>query len=133
MTASTTATIVTSAINWFEIPCTNLPRAQGFYEAMLGRKMHNEDCGGASMAIFAHDDAATGGCLVNGGSLQPSHDQGVRVYLDCSPSVEAAMSRAEKAGGKLLDECVELPKGIGFIAHVRDTEGNTIGLHAMAR
>ena len=129
MTSSTTQ----SAINWFEIPCTDLPRAQAFYEAMLARKMHNDDFGGAPMAIFGADDSATRGCLVGAGSIQPSHDKGVRVYLDCEPSVEAAMARAAKAGGQVLDECIELPRDIGFIAHVRDTEGNTIGLHAKSR
>ncbi len=128
-----TASNAQTAINWFEIPCTDLPRAQAFYEAMLGRKMFNEDFGGAPMAIFAAADSATGGCLVGGGNSQPSHDKGVRIYLDCEPSVEAAMARAVKAGGKLLDDCIELPKNIGFIAHVRDTEGNTIGLHAKSR
>jgi predicted enzyme related to lactoylglutathione lyase len=122
-----------SAINWFEIPCTDLSRAQSFYEAMLGRKMRLDECGGTPMAIFAYDDPATGGCLVGNGSLTPSHNGGVRVYLDCEPSVEAAMERARKAGGQVLDECVELPQDIGFIAHVRDTEGNTIGLHAKRR
>ena len=28
---------------------------------------------------------------------------------------------------------IELPQDIGFIAHVRDSEGNTIGLHAKSR
>lgn len=129
MTAPTTQT----AINWFEIPCAELKRAQAFYEAMLARKMHLEEFGGPNMVIFAHSDQATGGCLVQAGELHPSHDQGVRIYLDCSPSVEAALARAAKAGGKVLDECVELPKNIGFIAHVRDTEGNTIGLHSKGR
>ena len=122
-----------SAINWFEIPCTDLPRAQTFYEAMLGRKMRLETCGGTPMAIFAYDDAATGGCLVGGGSLTPSPNGGVRVYLDCEPSVEAALERARSAGGQVLDDCMELPGDIGFMAHVRDTEGNTIGLHASSR
>ena len=126
-------TAAQTAINWFEIPCTDLPRAQTFYEAMLGRKMHHEDFGGAPMAIFASDCAATGGCLIGSGASQPSNDKGVRIYLDCEPSVEAAMARAAKAGGQVLDECMELPKDIGFIAHVRDTEGNTIGLHAKSR
>lgn len=123
-----------SAINWFEIPCADLQRAQSFYEAMLGRAMHRADLGGCvPMVIFAHDDPGTGGCLVQGGGLEPSHDKGVRIYLDCSPSVEAAMARVAKAGGKVLDECVELPNDIGFMAHIRDTEGNTIGLHAKGR
>ena len=128
-----TASTARSAINWFEIPCTDLQRAQAFYEAMLGRPMRRDSCSDTPMVIFAYDDPATGGCLVNGGNLKPSNDAGVRIYLDCEPSVEAAMARAAKAGGKVLDECVELPQDIGFIAHVRDSEGNTIGLHAKSR
>jgi predicted enzyme related to lactoylglutathione lyase len=35
--------------------------------------------------------------------------------------------------GQVLDACIELPHGIGFIAHVCDTEGNTVGLHTLTR
>ncbi len=124
---------ISSVINWFEIPCTDLPRAQTFYETVLGCTMYSEDFGGAPMVVFEHQCPATGGCLVGGGAAKPSHDAGVRIYLDCSPSVEAALARVPGAGGQVLDGCIELPKGIGFMAHVRDTEGNTIGLHAMSR
>ena len=88
-----TASIARSAINWFEIPCTDLQRAQAFYEAMLGRPMRRDSCSDTPMVIFAYDDPATGGCLVNGGNLKPSNDAGVRIYLDCEPSVEAASTR----------------------------------------
>ena len=122
-----------SIINWFEIPCTDLQRAQAFHEVMLDCTLQQQDFGGAPMATFPYNCPNTGGCLVGGGSLKPSHDGGVRIYLDCTPSVEAAMERARLAGGQLLDECIELPQDIGFIAHIRDTEGNTIGLHAKGR
>ena len=128
-----TASTARSAINWFEIPCTDLQRAQAFYEAMLGRPMHRDSCSDTPMVIFAYDDPATGGCLVHGGNLKPSNDAGVRIYLDCEPSVEAALARVVPAGGQVVDACTQLPQGMGYIAHVRDTEGNTIGLHAMAR
>ena len=52
------------AINWFEIPCADLGRAQSFYERMLDRPMRREDFGGEPMALFSKDDPATGGCLV---------------------------------------------------------------------
>ena len=54
------------AINWFEIPCADLGRAQSFYERMLDRPMRREDFGGEPMALFSKDDPATGGCLVAG-------------------------------------------------------------------
>ena len=43
------------------------------------------------------------------------------------------MARVAGAGGRVLDACIELPHGIGFIAHVHDTEGNLIGLHSAQR
>lgn len=122
------------AINWFEIPCTSLDRAQAFYERVLGRPMlRRNDLGGGPMALFARDLPATGGCLLVRPDRAPVGDAGVRIYLDAAPAVQAALDRVIAAGGVVLDACMELPEGIGFIAHIRDTEGNTIGLHAMAR
>ena len=121
------------AINWFEIPCADLGRAQSFYERMLDRPMRREDFGSEPMALFSKDDPATGGCLVAGPQRRAAPDAGVRISLDCEPSVEAALVRVVPAGGQVVDACTQLPQGMGYIAHVRDTEGNTIGLHAMAR
>lgn len=122
-----------AAINWFEIPCADLGRAQAFYERLLGRTLRRENFGGADMAVFPHGDDAAGGCLVAGPAYRVAPDAGVRIYLDCEPGVEAALARAPGAGGQVIDACAELPQGMGFIAHIRDTEGNTIGLHALSR
>lgn len=128
-----TTTFSTRAINWFEIPCADLGRAQAFYEHLLGRPLRREDFGGEPMAVFAHDKPAAGGCLVAGPQRRTAPDAGVRIYLDCEPGVEAALARVAPAGGQVVDACMVLPQGMGFIAHIRDTEGNTVGLHAMAR
>ena len=40
------------------------------------------------------------------------------------------MSRVARAGGAVLSPKTALPKGLGHIAHLRDTEGNEVGLHA---
>ncbi|MDD0813841.1 VOC family protein [Curvibacter sp. HBC28] len=122
-----------SALNWFEIPCADLDRAQAFYEAVLARPLHREDFGGGPMAVFPHDKPQPGGCLVAGPQRCVAADAGVRLYLDCAPSLDAAVARVASAGGAVLDACIELPHGIGFIAHVRDTEGNTVGLHTVQR
>lgn len=131
---TTTSPTPTSAITWFEIPCADLPRAQAFYEQVLGRPMHREDVGTGPMALFSCEDGATGGCL----SSHPDHavapgSAGVRIYLDCSPSLDAVVARVEPAGGQLAGGTIELPRGIGFIAHLVDVDGNFIGLHATAR
>lgn len=130
---TSTATPSRHAITWFEIPCAELDRAQAFYEAVLARPMHREDFGGGPMAVFCHDKPAPGGCLVAGPERRVATDAGVRPYLDCAPSLIAAVARVAGAGGRVLDACIELPHGIGFIAHVHDTEGNLIGLHSAQR
>ncbi|WCM93405.1 VOC family protein [Acidovorax sp. NCPPB 2350] len=133
MTHDLSPTTAARAINWFEIPCADLGRAQAFYERVLGRPMRREDFGGDPMAVFAYGDPNTGGCLAAGPARRAAGDGGVRIYLDCMPGLGAAVGRIAAAGGEVIDACIELPHGIGFIAHLRDTEGNTIGLHASAR
>lgn len=132
-TATAPVKTTPNAINWFEIPCANLDRAQAFYEQVLGRPMRREEFGGAPMALFAYNEPATGGCLVSGKEYKSAPDAGVRIYLDCSPGLDAAAYRVPLAGGQLIDACITLPEGMGYIAHLRDTEGNTIGLHATSR
>ncbi|GKT18610.1 VOC family protein [Acidovorax sp. SUPP2522] len=132
MTSSAPASSV-SAISWFKIPCADLGRAQAFYEQVLGRPMQRQTMGGDPLAVFAYDRPATGGCLIEGPSRRVAPDAGTRIYLDCAPGLDAAVDRIAPAGGRVIDACIELPNGIGFIAHLCDTEGNTVGLHAMAR
>ena len=58
-----------------------------------------------------------------------SSDLGVIVYLDADGTLDAGLARVERAGGQVI-----LPKTDigppGFIALVRDTEGNLVGLHS---
>jgi predicted enzyme related to lactoylglutathione lyase len=121
-----------NAITWFEIPVTDIDRAQAFYEAVLGRKLRREDFGGQTLAIFPYDNPATGGALQAGANASARAGSGIRIYLDCMPSIDAALARIEAAGGHIVAPKSALPPGMGFIAHLRDTEGNEVGLHALA-
>ncbi|MDM0013763.1 VOC family protein [Variovorax sp. J22P168] len=123
---------MTTTINWFEIPVADLGRAQAFYEKVLGRAMKREDMGGEPMAIFAYQEPATGGCLVVGGTRTAPAGSGVRIYLDCTPSIDAALSRVAAAGGQVATPKTALPADMGYFAVLRDTEGNEVGLHALA-
>jgi predicted enzyme related to lactoylglutathione lyase len=119
-----------TAIAWFEIPVADMDRAQAFYETMLGRKLRRENFGGEALAVFPYDDPATGGALQAGGATAAGGARGVRIYLDCSPDIDAALARVEPAGGQVIMAKSALPPGMGFIARICDTEGNHVGLHA---
>jgi hypothetical protein len=123
---------MTNAINWFEIPVADMDRAQAFYEKVLGRKLKREDFGGETMAVFPYDEPASGGCLIAGGQRAAGSGSGIRIYLDCMPGIDAALSRVVAAGGQIVAPKTALPTDMGFFAHLRDTEGNEVGLHALA-
>lgn len=120
-----------NALNWFEIPAADLDRATRFYETTLGKTLRREQMGEMEMAVFPYDPAAgVGGCLESGAGCVPGA-QGTIVYLDAAPSLEAALKRATSAGGAIALPRTALPEGMGYFAHVIDTEGNRVGLHAM--
>jgi uncharacterized protein len=121
-----------NAATWFEIPATDLGRAQRFYETVLGAALRREQIGDEQLAVFPYEQPGVGGCLQRASRpVAPSRD-GTRVYLDASPSLDAALERAQAAGGRIATPKVALPPGMGFFAHIEDSEGNLVGLHAMA-
>lgn len=124
-----------NAITWFEIPTTQLDRAQAFYEAVLGQPMHREAMGPSEGAVFAYDAEAdgTGGALMMGPTApKASAGAGTLVYLDASPSLDAALARVVAQGGQVALPRQALPPGMGFFAHIHDLDGNRVGLHALA-
>ncbi len=123
-----------NAISWFEIPTTQLADAQAFYETVLGRPMRRETMGPSQGAVFAYDREAqgTGGALMMGPTARPLSTGGTLVYLDATPSLDAALQRAVAQGGQIVQPRTALPPGMGFFAHITDLDGNRVGLHALA-
>lgn len=120
-----------TTINWFEIPAADLDRAQAFYEAVFACKLRRENIDGGALAVFPYEAPATGGALQAGANRSASAGSGVRIYLDCSPSLDAVLARVEAAGGTIVSPKFALPGDMGVIAHMRDSEGNEVGLHAL--
>jgi len=122
-----------NAISWFEIPTTQLDQAQVFYEAVLQRPMRREAMGPSQGAVFAYDMAAggVGGALMMGPTAPALATGGTLVYLDASPSLDAALERTLTAGGQVALPRQALPPGMGFFAHITDLDGNRVGLHAL--
>ncbi|WP_431098996.1 VOC family protein [Polaromonas aquatica] len=126
-----------NAISWFEIPSAQLDKAQAFYEAVLTCKLRREPMGPSEGAVFPYqegqgEEAGVGGALISGPTAGTPAAAGTLVYLDASPSLDAALARAVKAGGKIALPRQALPPGLGFFAHILDLDGNRVGLHALA-
>ena len=126
------ATPAQPAIHWFEIPVTDLDRAQAFYEAVLAAPLRREPLGPTTLAVLPYTEPAIGGALMAGAQGATPSANGTLVYLNVNPSLDAALARALAAGGQLLVPRVDLPGGMGSFVHVLDVEGNRIGLHAQA-
>ena len=121
-----------NAITWFEIPSTRLDQAQAFYEAVLQCQMRREAMGPSQGAVFPYDRGeGIGGALLQGPTAPAPSASGTLVYLDASPSLDAALARVVEAGGAIALPRQALPPGLGFFAHITDLDGNRVGLHAL--
>lgn len=118
-----------NAINWFEIPVRNMARASGFYAAVLGQTLRIEQMGSNQLAILTYQRPGVGGCLIQGANYLPS-EHGAVVYLNVTQALERTLSRVIPAGGNIALGRTELPNEMGCYAHIIDTEGNRVGLHA---
>ena len=123
-----------NAISWFEIPATDMKRAQKFYETIFGISMIPMDMENIKMCMFPLNDMMTqvGGALVDsGGFHKASATDGPLVYLNGNPDVQIILDRVEAAGGKIMLPKTEISPEYGFMAVIYDTEGNRIGLHSI--
>ena len=122
-----------NAISWFEIPATDLDRAQKFYETIFDITMTKLDLENFKMRIFPLEDQwGVGGALCySPGFYKPSATDGPLIYLNGNPDVQKILDRIEKAGGKILVPKTEINPEYGFMAVFQDTEGNRIALHSI--
>jgi predicted enzyme related to lactoylglutathione lyase len=119
-----------SALTWFEIPAGNLNRASSFYETILNQKLKREVMGPQELAVFEYEQwSGTGGCLIKNDVLTPT-DRGSVVYLNAGKDLDAVLTRVEHAGGRIALGKTALPGDMGYYAHIIDSEGNRVGLHA---
>lgn len=118
-----------SALNWFEIPVSNIEKAAAFYERTLGIAMRRERGHGMELAVFPYTpEVAVGGAIVAAPHLRPGAT-GTVVYLDCTGKLDACVARVADAGGKVVQPRTAIGEN-GFIAMVSDPDGNVVGLHS---
>jgi uncharacterized protein len=120
-----------NSLNWFEISVADIKRATKFYETVFGIKMEQQEMMGMQMAFFPSENmnGKVSGGLVQGPMHKPSAD-GAKIYLNGNPDLSNALSKIEKAGGKVVMPKTKISDDIGYMAFFVDIEGNTVALHS---
>jgi len=118
----------------FEIPADDPKRAGEFYTKAFGwNVMAMPEMNYTMISTTPSDENGmpTKPGAINGG--MPKRGMGVEhtVVTIQVPSIEDALSRIEKLGGKKVSD--KMPVGdMGFAAYFTDTEGNVVGLWQQA-
>ena len=131
MSDTATATSV-SAISWFEIPTNDFDRARRFYETVLETTLIEHPFGAARIAVFPYTEPGIGGCLDEGSASKPSSTGTIVFMVVPDGQLDATLARVAVAGGSIAVPKTALPPGMGAYAHIIDSEGNRVGLHAMS-
>jgi predicted enzyme related to lactoylglutathione lyase len=116
-----------NAINWFEIPVTNLDNAVRFYESLLDQKLQRQVFDGEPLAMFDADKQAVTGALIPAGKYGQPGSNGTVIYFDAR-DLAASLKRAVDGGGKVVTPVTAIGPH-GHIAVVLDPDGNKVGLH----
>ena len=120
---------MSSVINWFDIPATDLDRAARFYETVLDISLIRENMLGARMAIFPAKPGEASGAIIARDGVTPG-TTGSTIYLKAGADLSSALSRVQAAGGKVLHPKTFIKEGWGYFAIILDSEGNSIGLQS---
>jgi uncharacterized protein len=118
-----------NAVNWFEIPVSDMHRAAMFYSAILGISLEAGPASEGYMMATFPTEGGVDGALVSGEGYVPSTN-GTTVYLNGGTDLSQVLDRVEAAGGKVMVPKTAIGEH-GFFAFFLDTEGNKVGLHSM--
>ncbi len=118
-------------VGWFEIPVTDMDRAKKFYDSVFNINIAIHELDELKMGWFpmAPDKKGITGSLVQNESYVPSATDGAVLYFSCS-DVATELGRVVAGGGEILQDKKEIGGGHGFMALLKDTEGNRIALHS---
>lgn len=121
----------TNALNWFEIPVHDMPRAQTFYETIFEVQLTVMNLADRQMCLFPSQVPKIGGAIVKSPIHHPSRG-GTILYLNANPDLKLVLNRIEAAGGKIIMPKTNIGNGLGYMAYFVDTEGNMLALHSGA-
>lgn len=119
-----------SRVVHFEIHVDDPDRAIKFYNELLGWEFKAWEGPWPYWMVITGPDSAPG---INGGMLKRQHpisgNDGVIAYV-CTANVDnldASFALGLKLGGTVALPKMPIP-GIGWLAYLKDTEGNVLGL-----
>ncbi len=118
-------------VGWFEIPVIDMNRAKGFYESVFDIAISVNEFGGFHMGWFPNDSEKLGatGSLVLHEMYKPSMTDGPLIYFSCN-DVVTELSRVAPANGEVVQGKTQISEEHGYMAIIKDTEGNRIALHS---
>ena len=120
-----------NAINWFEIPVSDLERATRFYESIFQTTLIPMDLpNGLRMRIFPVEDRTTGGALCYNTAYYKPSLEGALLYLNGNPDLQLVLDRIVPNGGNILMAKTQISPEIGYMALFMDSEGNRVALHS---
>lgn len=119
-----------NALNWFEIPVTDMARAKAFYEKAFGINIMLDSMMGMEMGFLPGENGSgkVSGALVKSDMHKPS-TEGAVIYLNANPNLQAVIDNIQAAGGKIVMPKTLINEDVGYMAFFIDTEGNKLGLH----
>ena len=114
---------------YFEIPVTDIERAEKFYTNVFNFKFEKEIIDNYEMSLFPFEETKSGisGALAKGDVYKPTKE-GVIIYFK-TENIDSTLEKVLESKGKIL-----YPKTVnekhGFaVAEFEDSEGNRIALH----
>jgi hypothetical protein len=121
------------ALNWFEIPVSDIQRAKAFYSKIFDITFQDVDTGDGNQYAFFPFDWTKGisGSLSQGPHYKPSED-GAVLFLNGGNDCSEILTRVATAGGKLLIPKTKISDQFGYFGSFIDTEGNKLNVHSMS-
>ena len=108
----------------FELPAAEPERAARFYTDVFGWKIEKFDGPMDYWLVNTGDDPEPG---INGGIFRPEGGQNTTMNTVGVDDLDATVQRATDAGAAVVAPRMAI-QGMGWVAYLTDTEGNTFGL-----
>lgn len=116
----------------FEIHAENPRRAQKFYSRMFGWEFNPFGPPGQYWVVKTGQGPGIDGGLIQRRGPEPADGQTVNAFV-CTvdvPAIDEALEKARSLGATLALPKMPVP-GVGWLAYVKDTEGNLLGMITM--